>query len=427
MGKILTKVKTDKKKLLKIFICIIIVLFYLYTALTSEPQTDDLTYMELELDNFSDAVYYCLHYGNGRFLGNLFGIILSRIYVLQIIIKTVTPCLIIILMNRLCDFKYKVTNIILTIVLILLPSRIFEDVISWTSGFANYIFPVLITLINLYFFKYTDEKKVNRFIFIIFITSITGQLFVEHYTVINIFISFVLIFYLKKEKSRKVKLAYSWFAASVIGGGIMYAIPKIFSSDSIVKNYRSIPSVVEEKGIFVWNVFYLLPSELPEFNLLIVTIGVLILIKYLLKREFEKTSKKNSLNTEKDNCFKFKILLCIGESLRISIFIVVCVLYFEISGYIKWIPLILIIILAIYYEKKNKNFMAMLFMSVICTAPLIFVYRGIAPRCLYIVYICLCTATSFFADDVFDCLANNKLIQEKYTSVMKRFTRPGIQ
>ncbi len=301
---------TGKKNyilILNIIVFVIIFLSYLYIALVSEPTVDDLTYMDLDLDSFFDGLSYCLHYGNGRLLGNLFGVYLSRIYIFQIIVKAMLPCLIIILVSRLCDFKYKFTYFLQTIMLIILPTEIFSQVISWTSGFANYIIPVLIMLVNLNLFKYANEENVNRYKYIFFFTGLIGQLFVEHCTVINIAISFVLMIYLKREKNFKVKIIYPWFISSVIGAGIMYIIPKIFSSDGLVESYRISPTIIDENGgVFVWNIQRLIPREFFQFKILFTIILILLILKYILNLNYKRIAESVRINYEKPESFNLK-------------------------------------------------------------------------------------------------------------------------
>ena len=223
---------------------------------------------------------------NGRYLGNLTVILLTRSNLLKTIVMTIVWSGIIYNIYYISDKKRY--SIYLSIALIILiPSSIFRQSIAWTSGFTNYVPPILFTLTYINIIKYnhslTLKKKSNLILsFSTFILGFLSTLFVEHVTIYCFALSiFTMIFF--KCKHKKIPLfSISYFLSTALGTYIIF-----FASGSISSNdYRKIPTTaVGYIDKFIDNYFTVISKELIQnnfsLNLLITILLFAIVIKHL--------------------------------------------------------------------------------------------------------------------------------------------------
>ena len=104
------------------------------------------------------------------------------------------------------------------------PTNFYAHVFNWTSGFPNYVFPLIFLFGYLLYCEPLYEKKLPRggavpavlFLFAGFL----GSLCVEHITIYNVLFGiFIIVFSLVTLK--KVRLANIFFLVGAIGGGVL--------------------------------------------------------------------------------------------------------------------------------------------------------------------------------------------------------------
>lgn len=217
-------------------------LFWAVIAWCSPFSSDDLEFALNVQPTFNDKIDYVLHYGNGRFLGNLGALYMCSSRLLRTCVKAVVISGVILLIPVVLK---KYTPFLHAAVFTLfagMSGGMFAETITWTSGFQNYFPPVLMTLLILYFINNIEEKRwfLARIV-LIAVIGITGQLYIEISTVLNIFLAFVLcIIYSRYRKKGRFVYCLIWFVTSIIGGGIMYVIPKLYEADNAYNTqYRS--------------------------------------------------------------------------------------------------------------------------------------------------------------------------------------------
>ena len=194
--------------------------------------SDDMEFARMSFSSLSDVIHYSLYYGNGRLLGNICAIILSRSLPLRVVIKAITISLVIILLPYVTHCKSLVAYLLSFVLVVAMPASLFGEVFTWTSGFSNYVPPICLTLIILFIIEITGNKCSYGFwsiitVPVIFIIGIASQLYVEHSSIINLLLAGFIVVITIKEKKRITPVAV-WFASTVTGIGIMAIIPKVF-------------------------------------------------------------------------------------------------------------------------------------------------------------------------------------------------------
>ena len=169
---------------------------------------------------------------NGRWIGNILVIILTRSRILRSLAVGIVMTGIIYMIN--CFKSHKKNNILFTFIAIMTVSMpIFKETIAWTSGFVNYVVVNFFLILTLFlnkdlFFKKKIEFKKHIWILLFFL-GIINSLFMENVTLFNLALSiFFIIFDIIKEK-KVHKEHISFLVGSIIGTTIMFINPVYFS------------------------------------------------------------------------------------------------------------------------------------------------------------------------------------------------------
>lgn len=213
-----------------IFIFSLLVIGYIMWC--SPLSMDDLYFKSFHFKSLSEIVQYVLKYGNGRFLGNTGVFYLLDSTLLRVAVKTIVISLVIFMITKVLDICSPVIYMASFVLILSVPPRIFSQVFSWTSGYHNYIPPVLCMLFCLYLIKNStaNEKFIIRFIkfFLIGLIGFSGQLFVEHSTIINIAVAVTVLIFLIKSHGKNKLLCAVWLGTGLLGAITMFLIPRLF-------------------------------------------------------------------------------------------------------------------------------------------------------------------------------------------------------
>lgn len=190
--------------------------------------SDDFEFTKLSLSSFGEMWRYCLTYGNGRLLGNLGVLVVINSTFLKAFVKAVTVAILVLML----PFVLKVNRTIMLPISFLLvfgcSPIIFAQIFTWTSGFQNYVPPILLTLLCFGIISRCETKSIARTMLLIVI-GVCGQLYVEHSTILNILIPIAMfVFYRVENNKEKQHLAKVWFFSAIAGAVLMVLIPKIF-------------------------------------------------------------------------------------------------------------------------------------------------------------------------------------------------------
>lgn len=223
--------------------------FFAYIGWTSPLTADDLYFKGNKLQSVAQNVEYALHYGNGRILGNFFGSWLVNYRLLRALIKGISFSLLIALFPYAAGCRSKAVYPLSFVIFVCCEATLFSQVIYWTSGFQNYVPPVVLTVLIISLIRFTASKKSGALsaaaAVSIFILGFVSQLYVEHSSFINVLLAAgltVSAFRNKGGKGKKYRLnGVVWLVSVVLGAAVMLLVPKVFKPDSdLVENYRSL-------------------------------------------------------------------------------------------------------------------------------------------------------------------------------------------
>ena len=133
---------------------------------------------------------------NGRYMGNIFSVILTKGVILRGLLEGLIISSIIYIIKKYTKAKY----VYIILFILIMPLEIFIQSISWTSGFANYAISTLCLLIVLLLFqRLWKSNKFNYISIISLFIIIISSLFIENLTV---FLLLFLLICLKYAKNK---------------------------------------------------------------------------------------------------------------------------------------------------------------------------------------------------------------------------------
>ncbi len=205
-----------------LFIAESILLFILCSLFV--PACDDIIFRFDEFFQFSSAgefAHAVLYYGNGRVMGNSLLLIFSRapqvFYALQFVLLIAFSFL----LERLLEIK-NLREYTLCIVA-LAPLPLFKECVAWMSAVINYFIPVFLLVLTALIVKkcFTKNSITVWQGAGLFVLGFIGELFVEHYAILNI-ICTVLLFIFLKVKKKKSAPALILLVSEVLGAGLLF-------------------------------------------------------------------------------------------------------------------------------------------------------------------------------------------------------------
>ena len=278
----------------------LVILIELFVMLfMSFPRLDDLTWgSSIGLDRLSTwfAGY------NGRYAGNLFVIVLTRLpAVLRAGVELMVLCILFYYAHRLLLKKGAFWFFLLS--LLCLPAPVLAQSVVWTAGFANYTTSAAVMLFVMYTYYriVVKEEKLSRVGHIVFlIISFLGQLILENTTFyVMILASCSLIFGLIK--NRKVYVPVVTGLISAVCGAVLMFSNSSYHSALVGDGgtYKSIILMPLELLIKYKN--EVAPHLVQNNHVLNLALAIVLLFLWLTKntegkkREFSKSSKIWSL------------------------------------------------------------------------------------------------------------------------------------
>ncbi len=224
-------------------------LFFIYTsivAFTCIPCSDDIFFRAWTFDSIIDMFTlqpnnwgkytFAIPY-NGRYLGNIVGLLLGKSYnsaiggILRGLFITSSFLSLFILLNQLLG-KTKKHSLLLAFLLVLTPVNLYSQVIHWTAGFSNYFLPVL-GILSLFLLLSKNSPSAKHRLLIV-VTTFATQLFSEHVTVYVV----MVLFFCMIQKHKSLPLARPAFIAAIMGAVTMFSNPGYFRPSP--DNYRNV-------------------------------------------------------------------------------------------------------------------------------------------------------------------------------------------
>ena len=226
---------------------------------------------------------------NGRYLGNLFGVVFSWLGItgfwwIKSLFNIICMSVLFVAIAKAicCEKKHFAKTLILVCVFMLVPNIYhFHQFYGFSACFMNYLLPLMILLIIFDLIKAYVNTGTN-YIPLICILSFIDCLFIEHITVylFLVCLSFLIYSFVKKQY---FKLSIPMLISSICGMGFMFSYPLICANET---EYRS--SVLSEGlGLLFSNIadgikFYIFDNTI--LTIIIAIIGLLCLIKFRKKK-----------------------------------------------------------------------------------------------------------------------------------------------
>lgn len=178
---------------------------------------------------------------NGRYLGNMIIISITRSVVLRVIFYALINTTIVYAIMKLTKATYRYMPFIITSLLILVPYRVYAQTFSWFSGFANYNVGIALTLLIWVWVLRSTEVLYPVKLISILIVSFLAQLCMENITMFNVLFSIIFLIVLFKQKFVTYRISY--VIGSIAGAALMF-------SNSV---YHSIASGDDYYRTFDWD------------------------------------------------------------------------------------------------------------------------------------------------------------------------------
>lgn len=347
---------------------------------------------------------------NGRWLGNLSVLLLTRNRILKAFITSIVLTYIMVYIKKLINYENKNSIYLSILLMILMPVSIIAQSIAWVSGFTNYVIVILFLLMYINYNKniFTNKKVEidNKFIVLFLLLGFANSLFIEHITIYNLLLSIFVVLFIKY-KDKKISIPnVSYLIGSLCGTILMFSNSAYHKVMNATDDYRTI-----EQGNIIIRSIKTYVSKLYDYliyenHFLNIIVGILCLI--LIYKLFKNDKYK-------------KIYRCILNIIIGIISFVICYELFVVlmsnntpfitKPYIKLLESLLyglyyvsIFVLMLFISDKNRRFRFIFeLVSIILIAAPLLIVKPIGPRCFIDTYIFFV----IFAIDLFDYIFKN--------------------
>lgn len=331
---------------------------------------------------------------NGRYFGNLLIMLLTKSNLIKTIGMAVISFSVVYLAYKFIDGNDIFYFFFVLMLLFAMPSNIFRQTMAWASGLANYIPPVMFSLIYLIIVKNIFEKEKPEYSKILiplsFLIGVCGNLFMEHVTIMNFALSVLVVFYVYLKYKKFFAVHISNLIGNIVGALIMFtntAYTKILTGHD---SYRTFG----DKSKTVLNGLHIICSRFYENNVIIN-----ILISVMLLALIINCINKNYLSKKQ----KRVAIICNAYIFAFSIYsVVLTYAYFPQKTFTSEFAIILRTVLCVLFlvavavipivcVKDRDEIVKIIFPTIlICvlTLPLI-VITPVTGRCFYPCYIML--------------------------------------
>lgn len=178
---------------------------------------------QIGLDRLSDwfADY------NGRYAGNLLVVALTRSKLLDAAVMGAALVCACLLPKLFAASEVLSAYAFSTLLFLLLPREIYAQAVAWTSGFSNYVPPILLTMLYFVLVKNVFDESpphYNRFLWVpVALTGFISALFMENVTVFNIGASLLIIGYAYLRFKRVYPVHLAHLVSSAAGAALMFS------------------------------------------------------------------------------------------------------------------------------------------------------------------------------------------------------------
>ena len=344
---------------------------------------------------------------NGRWAGNLLVIFLTRNRVIKSFFISISLTLIVYFIKKIVNDKDEKITLLSIILMLAMPLTTIVQVLVWTSAFSNYVIPVLIVLIIIYYsknlFSNQEIKSSKKISIIFFVLGTISSLFVENITVFNLIFSLGLIIYSKIRKSKIPIQYFTYFIGVLIGASLMFSNNSYYNIMIGVDDYRQASISIKKVIKTYCSQFYQLFIIKNKILNILLSFGI---IGYLIKK-IDKTKKTKIYYIELmffGMFISFNIFLLMFNSENVFIINKFISIFEKIISVIYVINILISIIVFIKDIEIKRRIVVELLSIIIMALPLLFV-EPIGPRCFFPTYIMWILITC----EIINCSWNNEL------------------
>lgn len=344
---------------------------------------------------------------NGRYLGNIIVLLLTRSNILKSIVMSIT--IVCIAYGIMCFINKENKKIfwISLLLIFLIPTNILAQGIVWTSGFTNYAIPVLLIVVYLNIFKniFTDSEdyEINgKLSFITLLLGFSNALFMENITIYNSFISLILFIYTYIKFKKFDYVQFSFFVGSIFGLVLMFSNGAYYNIANNNDGYRQIAQnsniLIRCFDLYFSKFYHLFSFDNYALNVFLSTV-ILFFTRILIKIEKSKVTE-------------IALYLCMSYYISYICYIFIRIInpnwnimlkytrYFE-GGLVIIFCIVTLIVTLIglnsFTQMKKAFFLET--SIIVLVAPLFFV-NPIGPRCFLPSYILFVALVCCFIDEI---------------------------
>lgn len=245
------KLKIDKNIILYLLTIALFAVFYYFLPFAG----DDWAWGS---DVGMDRLKNCFDGYNGRYLGNILIICVTRSVAFKVLFCSLTVFAVIFTLSKIFDNlsnrKNSTANYIVafsSVLLLVLPNQIafngispfqiFGSTIGWLSGFTNYVVPSVFVLV---FYNLVTSKKYNgkAVCAVSFLCGFFACLCVEHYTLFCLLFGAGAVAYRYYTCKKICKKSLSFLLGSAVGSAIMFSNSsyRLMQKGDVSNNQRAV-------------------------------------------------------------------------------------------------------------------------------------------------------------------------------------------
>lgn len=170
---------------------------------------------------------------NGRYLGTILTLIMTKVTWFRVMITAVITAATIYMLSCVGEGRRAFFFILSVFLFIAMPMSLFREVITWASGFANYMPSAFVAVIYLVIVKrefFSDNPSYGKEApFLAATIGVAGALFMETVTIGNIIVgAAVLIYHIVRFKKPSAFLI-AFLGGAIVGAILMFTNPIYFS------------------------------------------------------------------------------------------------------------------------------------------------------------------------------------------------------
>ncbi len=364
----------------KIYILFFIALSFL--ACFFSPMGDDLMWgtndgLELLKNRFVDY--------NGRYLGNISAIVLTRIPRLLPLVKGFVLTGIIYLMQKMAPNKNK-DMVYLSATLFVFPSLMLIQGIVWTAGFSNYCLSSLIIMASLYIVFYKQDRKLWHIPALI-VMGIAGQLFMETYTLFSLMMAVCAVVYFAYKNKKPDWASITYLVSCVLGAVIMFSNSVYVKIVTEGTKYQNIEGKTDSVTQSLLNFFESIFSKVLA-NMLIGCYPAIVIILIICFVKMKKSGKKSK-------AVIYGLIASLLASIIFAVRIIMGLIKYKnpmhVKGDLGVLTLIIFVAAALmivsFFDKQQKRKVLMYFLMIMSTSIPFCVIGPVGARCFMPAYI----------------------------------------